>query len=432
MPLARWLVEVSLLWLLVGVCYVQHPSLDLKGLAYLALDQVFLYAGALASSIFHELPYSAALLWCFQRVYPQEYVFYLLNEDYSTLLYLAGKVGFSVALRYLAKASMTNVEIDFFATLLLKCADSFQSRHSIILFNLLLSWLLGVLVSLVPMAYLHWLTIYGNYAYAASLAVFSYMFLELQNEYTLEPFVYWFWKYLVLSPLRIQVLLYWLVCLVIIGLTLGKIAFNPVANESTLNMNRKVWHYVIFMIIVPVLKFQDQLEFVKIVLLFLIVGFLQIETARYSGVPLGRWIDSLLSVFKDSRDLQGPVLVSYLYLLLGISLPIFLNDSCMGLIALGIGDSTASIVGKKWGKTLSLRWFDTQKTVIGTIAFILSSFLACYGLKRAGFQEFELHTASDLLVISLIGGLIEAMSDLNDNVLLPCVMTIASTLFQGI
>lgn len=94
-----------------------------------------------------------------------------------------------------------------------------------------------------------------------------------------------------------------------------------------------------------------------------------------------------LSVFQDTKDLQGPLNLSYIYLLAGVTIPIvydyLVNKDTVtiirysGLITLGVGDTFASVIGKKFG---TFKWNGQQTISTRNNCFYLSVFLLCtYG-----------------------------------------------------
>lgn len=103
-----------------------------------------------------------------------------------------------------------------------------------------------------------------------------------------------------------------------------------------------------------------------------------LEYIRYFAVvPFGKEIHLFLVGFLDARD-GGPIILSHLYLLMGCAAPVWLAEQHIlaglsGIFALGVGDAMASIVGKRFGRH---RWPGTVKTVEGTIAFVVSVMLA--------------------------------------------------------
>ncbi|EJS42434.1 sec59p [Saccharomyces arboricola H-6] len=250
------------------------------------------------------------------------------------------------------------------------------------------------------------------------LPVFTNIFIHLESGR--NP-LFWLVEYILESTTRQKILFAWFSILIL------SIPSILIEKESlSLNTSRKLWHFIIFSLIVP--SFQIDSNFVKIALSGTIPIFLSIEYIRFQNLPpLGSAIESQLRKFADTRDHSGPLIISYLYLLFGISGPLLINNSPMGLIGLGIGDSLASIIGKRYGR---IRWRGTQKTMEGTLAFITTSFIVCLILLHFDKAIIFNHlTALRLLCVCTLSGVLEGNSVLNDNILIPTFMMICEKLF---
>ncbi len=88
------------------------------------------------------------------------------------------------------------------------------------------------------------------------------------------------------------------------------------------------------------------------------------------------------------------------------------------MVSLGVGDSLASIVGKKVGR---MHWKGTNKTIEGTVAFIVGTTFISWILQRY-FNYFSTIDILKILVICTTGGVLEGNSELNDNILIPLFM----------
>lgn len=194
----------------------------------------------------------------------------------------------------------------------------------------------------------------------------------------------------------------------------------------SLNFSRKYWHFLILFIVILPWKVDPVL--VKTSLAGILPIFLLLETIRYCNF-LPDWIALCLNKFGDYRDQRGPLLVSYLYLIIGVSLPILLDNDITGLIVLGLGDSVASIIGKRYGKRF---WADSneenKKTYEGTVAFIVASsvfdiitkwYFVGAPLDITYFQNLNLKDLAFTVATYTIAGLLEGNATLNDNILLP-------------
>ncbi|CCK73061.1 dolichol kinase KNAG_0M02080 [Huiozyma naganishii CBS 8797] len=231
--------------------------------------------------------------------------------------------------------------------------------------------------------------------------------------------VIWLYHYITASQTRMRILGIWLLFLMVLipNVLLFKSNFS-------LNTSRKIWHFLILLLVMQ--PFSWDPTFVKIALSGTIVLFLAVEYVRYLKLqPFGRQIDEKLRSFADFRDDRGPIIISYVYLILGISTPLLIFDSPVGLIALGAGDSMASIIGKRVGKW---KWSGMKKTVEGTAAFILSTFIIGV-IAKWYLGYFKDLTVSNWFVVCFLSGVLEGNSDLNDNILIPVFMLICEQLF---
>lgn len=230
----------------------------------------------------------------------------------------------------------------------------------------------------------------------------------------------WLLNYIMTSATRTNILIIWLTSLLILIPNVLILKSN-----ITLNSSRKVWHFLILLLITKPFKMDP--SFVKISLAGSIVLFLAVEYLRYLKLePIGGFLDSKLRLFADFRDEKGPIIISYIYLIVGIATPLLINDSPVGLISLGVGDSLASIIGGKWGRKF---WPGTNKTFEGTIAFISSTTVTAIIFKQY-LGYFENISFSNLGVVCTLCGLLEGNSVLNDNILIPAFMLIAEQLLS--
>ncbi|QLL34268.1 hypothetical protein HG536_0G01270 [Torulaspora globosa] len=239
--------------------------------------------------------------------------------------------------------------------------------------------------------------------------------LTIDNHDSLE----WLISYITTSYTRQRILTIWLASL--LTLIPNVLIFK---SSFTLNSSRKIWHFLVLILIAK--PFEIDPNFVKISLAGSIVLFLSVEYLRYLKLePIGGYLDSKLRLFADYRDDKGPIIVSYIYLILGIATPLLINNSPVGLISLGVGDSLASIVGSKWGRKV---WPGTNKTLEGTAAFIVSTVATAAIFKRY-LGYFKHISLTNLSVICTLCGLLEGNSSLNDNILIPAFMLITEELF---
>ncbi|KAK9362360.1 hypothetical protein V1504DRAFT_474338 [Lipomyces starkeyi] len=260
---------------------------------------------------------------------------------------------------------------------------------------------------------------YGVYAiFAANVLVFVRW--HLQSSLGRDPFAYMI-DYLFSSEeshRRLGMLGYWATWLAV-----GIPWIQKSSDAWTVDIRRKVWHgLVVGMFLVSGVGWDatfTSLSMAIALTLFLFSEFLRATTIP----PLGVHIHDALKKYTDERDTCGPIIVSHIFLLLGISVPIFLSSSPAGIICLGFGDACASIIGRRFGKH---RWFDSNKTLEGTIGFIAAAFTGLMITKYA-LSGYDNILGPDLTVqwafLSAVStAVLEATSGMNDNVIVPVYM----------
>ncbi|VEU21144.1 DEKNAAC102033 [Brettanomyces naardenensis] len=194
-------------------------------------------------------------------------------------------------------------------------------------------------------------------------------------------------------------------------------------------LRRKVWHFAIFAALAYPIIIEPQLTSLALVGLFGV--FCLVELARaYDLPPFGGFLRKILAPFEDKKDSKGPFVLSYLLLVLGVAVPLWLNNcsvggsSVIGLITLGLGDSLASLIGKAVGK---IYWPETSKTAEGSFFFLISTALALYGYQtqeKVGYDDYA------ILITSFITAALEGNLQINDNLLVPVMGWISLEVLQ--
>ena len=128
------------------------------------------------------------------------------------------------------------------------------------------------------------------------------------------------------------------------------------------------------------------------------------------------FFSTFLKKCKREDDEKG-----FVYFFIGIILTIYLFQFNMAIanaaiIILLFGDSSSTIFGKRFGKTL-LPW-SKRKTIIGTLAFFVVAFIGA---------STQLPLLPSLFG-ALCGALTEAYSPIDDNIPIPVVSGIAMSL----
>ena len=158
------------------------------------------------------------------------------------------------------------------------------------------------------------------------------------------------------------------------------------------------------------------------------VLFIVIEVLRIFQIqPFGKTLNQVLDVFRDKQD-QGPLLLTPIYLLLGLSAPLWLSFNYKhsnvlhpllpfsGIVSLGLGDTSAAVFGKLYGHT---PWPGSQKTYIGSMACLLSQILAWFTLMMVFETPFTVYSIVCIMTVSTLVTIAEALTLQIDNLLLP-------------
>ena len=193
------------------------------------------------------------------------------------------------------------------------------------------------------------------------------------------------------------------------------------------NFRRKVWHFLSLGIVFPSLLINK--DFTILGLLGSIILIILLEIVRVNKLTIiGEIIHDKLYKFQDFKDLKGPLNLSYIYLILGITFPIILEHNLkkqntvkqyIGLISLGVGDSFASIVGKKFG---NIHYKGLHKTVEGSIAFFICNVIGFKTL--ADYFKLPPLNYEVVGIANLLAGVFEGVITMNDNILIPIMLYI--------
>ena len=329
--------------------------------------------------------------------------------------------------------SLCQAEIQLFSVLLSNVvhytALNNQYNLPVIIFQKLVISLVSTSALVYPLFLLYSST--RNFVVGILSAVVSGALFVFLTNYQLSSIlpnnnaISWLWLYIIDSAERKSILSTWLAVLAVV---IPLVFF--LAPHIGLNLRRKVWHWVILgLVTYP--AYVDQPQFTLIALLGSAVVFVILEIIRFTRFTfVGQWLSKSLLVFQDFKDLKGPLNVSYIYLIAGVSLPMVFDycidkrvsiKSFLGVISLGLGDSSASIIGKRFG---SVKWKGGPKSIQGTVAFVLITFGGLF-LVDQYLLNGQVADWEPVFVCCLIGGILEGVSTLNDNLVIPCVMMIS-------
>lgn len=250
--------------------------------------------------------------------------------------------------------------------------------------------------------------------------------------------IMWLLDFLTRSQTRLYLLAYWvllaaLASVVVLHQNYKRASGSKKHQAST--VVRKYFHLIVVATYVPGLMYDRQLLHVASV--SCLAAFLLLEYVRYFRIrPLGQVLRQLLTLFLDERD-SGPLILTHIYLLLGMSLPIWLFPGpCApkgslpgagglvpyaGVLAVGVGDTVASIFGSTMGE---IRWPGTKKTMEGTATSVFAQIIAVAIFLI--FDEAVNLNASYAWVLGSMAlvSMLEAYTAQIDNLLLPLYLFI--------
>lgn len=153
--------------------------------------------------------------------------------------------------------------------------------------------------------------------------------------------------------------------------------------------------------------------------------------------PIASVIAQAFATFLDEKD-EGSLILSHIYLLAGVASPLWLSPCPLGgvetdigssvgsmlpllagVLAVGIGDTAASVGGTYLGQK---RWSGTKKTIEGSVCGVMAQIIAMSLLVSIGIVEMSLAGWGHFLVSALLLAVVEALTDQVDNVVLPLLL----------
>ncbi|XP_057675089.1 dolichol kinase [Corythoichthys intestinalis] len=244
----------------------------------------------------------------------------------------------------------------------------------------------------------------------------------------------WLWDFVTLDRRRLELVAYWaFLCLAAAGVVLLQNRRRPAGSEKRQASTtvRKYFHVIAVATFVPGLLYDRRL--LHVASAGCLAVFLFLEYVRYFRIkPLGTPLRRLLASFLDDRD-SGPLILTHVYLLLGMALPVWLSPTACasagagglapyaGVLAVGVGDAVAAVFGAALGE---LRWPGTRKTVEGTATSVLAQ-VAAVALLLIFDAEVDLDGAFSWVLASVtLVAVLEAYTAQIDNLLLPLYLLV--------
>ena len=182
---------------------------------------------------------------------------------------------------------------------------------------------------------------------------------------------------------------YWL-AIVITGMAIVS-RLSPIFEVDT---RRKVFHFMMVAMFLPTIYVDP--AYAALALSLVLAIFLLLDLLRASQLPpLSKPIAAFLTPYVDGRDLRGPVVISHIFLLIGCAIPLWLSLAALprsgyaalagwevpardvsmvsGVVCVGLGDSAASLIGRRWGHR---KWvWGGGKSLEGSAAFAVAVFV---------------------------------------------------------
>lgn len=243
-----------------------------------------------------------------------------------------------------------------------------------------------------------------------------------------EPAAMIMWTFVFDDIERIIIVGAYILFLTLAGTT---VSWQIKKNRKSSTAIRKVFHILIVLVYVPGLIYQCYFLYVASVVIFAIL--IVLELARVIKLyPVAEILEEGFQAFMDEQD-AGNIALTPLYLLVGCSLPIWIHNSpcdlinsssfellplLSGLLSIGVGDTFASIVGSKIGRH---KWNNSQKSVEGTIASIITQGMFLYALYYFEFLQLNTRLMALCGIAVIFNALVEAFTVQVDNLVLPIV-----------
>lgn len=218
---------------------------------------------------------------------------------------------------------------------------------------------------------------------------------------------------------RITLMIYWTICLLF---CIFVITLQTLSGIQATTSIRKYFHVLAVLVYIPGLLFEPTLLYLGSGVIMGI--FLLLELSRILKIsPLGDILQKGFVIFVDEKDTL--ISLTPLYLLCGLSFPLWMPTSNVslfvllsGVLTVGIGDTAASFVGSKWGKH---KWPGLEKSLEGTLGCVtsqLGTISVLVYMRYINDRWLLLRSIPSVIAISFI----ETKTDQIDNLVLPLLM----------
>ncbi|XP_011207975.1 dolichol kinase isoform X2 [Bactrocera dorsalis] len=240
------------------------------------------------------------------------------------------------------------------------------------------------------------------------------------------------------DQVRVYIVVFYLIMVVLTILTV----WWQIGNEEKASTRiRKVFHVLIVLVFIPGIIYQCSFLYIATGVAFAI--FTVFELIRVCNIPpLAISLRRAFASFSDEKD-AGLLALTPFCLLIGCSMPLWIslcpcgeneytNDNSRllsilaGVLTIGFGDTAASVVGSKFGR---IKWRSSNKSLEGTLAFMVMTFLPIMFLNYFGYTKLSPMKWFSTSIAILTTSLVEAHTDQIDNLTLPIVFYIIVNIF---
>ena len=270
------------------------------------------------------------------------------------------------------------------------------------------------------------------------IIMFAYMYIS----HVLDcDFILWTLKLVFSKQLQFfYICIYWIIC-IILSVLISLVLFSHEVKQICI---RKIFHIAVVIMFTPVILMENTETFLILALGAALCGFLIIEYCRIYLRTIFPIMSTHISYYYgmliDSRDKNNKFIVSHIYLLLSIAFPIWISHALflldrdidkkmlilfpyIGIITVGVGDTFGAIVGSSFG---SILWFrGTKRTIEGSSAMfttMISFLLMLILITDKSFLSYSM--VGKMIVLSFVVTIVEALTEDNDNIMLPLVGSI--------
>ena len=237
------------------------------------------------------------------------------------------------------------------------------------------------------------------------------------------------WRTITKDAFRQLVVGYWFILVLISFAVVYWFSYGNTNIPKTIV--RKIFHGLAFLIFMPLYK---DIDFFAMVTVIVFDIFVKLELIRINNIfPFSKLLSQVLEPFREEQD-SGPLILTHIYLLAGLSLPLWMTagennfhakfngdafyflSAYSGVLSLCVGDTFASLFGKMYGKT---KWPNRKKSYIGTLACFVSMLVFSVLLLLIFHFKLSLNLVLRLIFLTFCVSLLESVSRQVDNLILP-------------